>query len=168
MLNKLINRIHRKKRYPFDTLYAYKKETEFLALIFADHPNLGYYYAHIARHPNKQFWVSCLVYSSQFIIGQNTEQWLTNFDYWTRIRLSYEPVSNTIATYSYAESTDFSTAVNELEKMISQFNCEAIYVEDENEYPSNLEILDFYGTGNYSNENGEYPPIPQYNDRVFH
>ncbi|MGX3020386.1 hypothetical protein [Ursidibacter sp. B-7004-1] len=168
MVDNLVEKINNKKTYPFNTLYAYVKDCEFLALLFADQPSLGYYYAHIAKHPNKNCWVSCLVYSPKFIIGQTEQQWLKNFSYWMRIRLSYEPVSNSIAPYGYAECHNINNAIAELDKMLELFNPDAIYVEHENESPSNIEILSFYGTKNYRNQNGEYPPIPQYFRRVLH
>ncbi|MFC1062256.1 hypothetical protein ACFGXB_04360 [Pasteurella multocida] len=168
MIDNLISLISNKKTYPFNTLYAYDKDKEFLALIFAEQPNLGYYYAHIAKHPHKNCWVSCLVYSSQFIIGRSVQHWLESFSYWIRVRLLYEPVSNKVAPYCYAESSSIRLAMIELQKMIQQFNRYAIYEEHENEYPSNPEILSFYGMENYCDQNGEYPPIPQYIERVLH
>lgn len=171
MFKNLIQVLNKKKTYPFKVLYGtslFNRHREFLALIFADQPHLGYYYAHIAKHPKKNCWISCIVYSSHFIIGKTINEWIYNFHYWISVRLEYEPVSKYIAHYSYSEAISFENAIIELEKMIAQFNVAAIYQEFDNDMPSNIEILDFYGMTDYRNAKGEFPAIPQYNDIIFH
>lgn len=173
MINGIIKTIKIKKIYPFNLLYAFnfnEEKTEFLALLFADHPSLGYYYAHMAKHPKKSFWISCVVYSPYLIIGQTADEWLRNFHYWITVRLAYEPVSNKIASYSYAESITLEKAIEQLEKMINEFNTDAIY-EDEDDnitFPANPQIIEFYGITDYRSEDGEYPPVPKYNRTIFH
>lgn len=171
MFSTLYKILSEKKQYPFETLFSYgyiENNFELIALLFAEQPCHGYYYAHIAQHPVKKCWISCIVYSSSLIIGKNHQDWINNFHYWVKVRLDYEPVSYQVANYSYAESIHLDSAAKKLEKMIANFNIEAVYQENENDHPSNPQIIEFYGLQDVRNENGEYPPISQYIDIIYH
>lgn len=122
MLTKLLDTLNLKKHYPFELQWAYKENEEFLALVFADEPSLGYYYAHIRKHPKKSGFVSYLVYTDKFITAQNVELWFKRFNYWIFTRLEFEPVTNDVVQYAYAETNSINDAMCELEKMVSQFS----------------------------------------------
>lgn len=172
MFISLIQTLEQCKNYRFQTLYGIGngvKDIEFIGLVFADHPHLGYYYAHIAKHPDKDCWVSCLVNTSRFIFGNTGEEWVKNFNYWLRVRLDYEPVSKQVSMYAYEEMFSIQNAITSMQKMIFEFNYSA--AQDDSDtlyYPSNLEIIGFYGMGNFKDENGVYPDPPKHSGINFH
>lgn len=172
MFDKIINEIQHRKNYYFPVLYGYgtgTKDVEFVGLIFAEQPYLGYYYAHIAKHPEKDCWVSCLIRTSRFIFGNSGNDWIQNFNYWLRIRLDYEPVSYQVAKYSYTESTSIEMATLELQNMLINFNYNAaLSTELEFGNHSITEIIHFYGTGDFKDENGMYPDPPGNIGTIFH
>lgn len=172
MFISLIQTLEQCKNYRFQTLYGIGngvKDIEFIGLVFADHPHLGYYYAHIAKHPDKDCWVSCLVNTSRFIFGNTGEEWVKNFNYWLRVRLDYEPVSYQIATYTYVECSDIETAAFEMQKMLSNFDHYAARYTDLNFGNRNIsDLICFYGMEDFRDENGVYPEPPECNDITVH
>ncbi|WP_338705639.1 hypothetical protein [Pasteurella multocida] len=170
MLTKLLDTLNLKKHYPFELQWAYKENEEFLATLYADIPYDGYYYAHVAKHPEKDFYVSCIVFSRSFITASDKMLFLAHFRYWMMVHLGYSAVSRYVAPYAYDESETFNEALEKLEKMVSLFDAYYAGLDDEleDDYPSNVQIIFFYGMTNFRDENGVLPAFDPQEKTTFH
>ncbi|WP_323034268.1 hypothetical protein [Pararhodobacter sp.] len=152
----------------FDISCGPSNGPELIALLYADEKHLGYWYGHIRRHPleGEENYVACLAFCKVFINAPTVPLFFQRFDYWTRIRLEYEPCTVQLPDDAYVLTGGYEEAIIALEIMIQRFDIEKRFPDEGARHhtdPIDMRVMDLFGMHNYRDGNGviEGPPMPK-------
>lgn len=138
---------------------------ELLTLAFADEQHRGYWYGHIRPMPGiegKQF-VSVIACLKVFVNAPTVPLLFQRFDYWTRIRLKYEPCTVQGSEDAFRLSKTYSEAVRALSFMLTKFEYEKRSPEPESPFyccHDEMRILEVFGMENFMGADGSFPAPP--------
>lgn len=141
---------------------------ELLTLAFADEQHRGYWYGHIrlVRGIEGDQFVSVIARLNIFVNAPTVPLLFQRFDYWTRIRLKYEPCTVQNSEDAFRLSETYSEAVSALSSMLLKFDYEKRSPEPESAFyhcADEMRILEVFGMEDFMDADGSFPapPMPQ-------
>jgi hypothetical protein len=127
---------------------------ELLCLLGHNAASQGFWYGYVCRHPQRDVFVSMIVFMMAFVDAPDDATLFARFDYWARKRLKYDPCLADGFEEVYCESGDLVSAATSLKTMISNRRSSRRFIG------ADTRIIDVLGMRNFKDENGVYPSCP--------